>query len=143
MFDASGQFGNEYFCIREDRCRFPRLDAFDARARAQANLQTSFETGVCPLSTLGKGSASAEKKTINLASVYLMECDNRDTFNTTRCQVRGVVTDQGAERLVTDMPVRVIPGFENTYSSTDPQCFLFPWVLLGMYNSATFNGHVG
>jgi len=46
MFDASAQYGHEYFCIREDRIRFPRAETFDALATSSTGLQLAFETRI-------------------------------------------------------------------------------------------------
>ena len=128
MFDASAQHGHEYMCTREDRCRWPRSEAFDSVARAKANSHMALESRICPISTLAKGHSGAEKKAINVAGIYEMETETWEEFDATREQVRGVTTDQGTERLVPDITVRVLPMYRNRYNALDPRAFLFPWV---------------
>jgi hypothetical protein len=126
MMDASRQSGHEYYLMREDRVRIPRCDMYDAQKLLLMDLQASFETRVCPASTLGKGVQSLEKKALNTANVYLMETGDWDKFDDVRDQVAGVTTDQGTERLIADSTVRSVPGYPKEYQSADPRCFLFP-----------------
>ena len=128
QLDASSQHGHEYFCVREDRIRYPRSAAFDyvSRARTSGNLQ--FESRICPISTLGKGHASSEKKSVNVGQIYLMESASYAAFDEVRGEVKGITTDQGSERCISDMTVRVLEAYYNSYEATDPRVFLFPWV---------------
>ena len=71
LIDASSQHGHEYLCVREDRIRYPRSAAYDSVTHMM--MQLEFESRICPVSTLGKGNRGAEKKSINVGTIYLME----------------------------------------------------------------------
>jgi len=126
LIDASPQFGHDYLIITEDRFRFPRSAALDSVSQAKVNLNQSYETRTCPVSTIGKGHATAEKKCINVASVYIMESESEEQFDETREEVLGVTTDQGTERLVTDLSVRILEGRQRDFAAWDPRSFMYP-----------------
>ena len=106
--------------------RCSRCSVLDAQTRMSVNLQLAFETRVCPVSTLGKGRTGHDKKTINTANIFLMECNTWEEFDEKRGEVAGATTDQAAERMIADNTVRTVPGYPKQYASSDPQCFLCP-----------------
>ena len=47
-------------------------------------------------------------------------------FEETRCEVIGIVTDQGAEAVMRDRSQNAVPFLRDSYSSVDPRSDLWP-----------------
>ena len=62
LVDSSPQLGRNFLCVREDRVAIPRNDFVTMWFRAQFDINSTFETRICPLSTLGVGNAGLAKK---------------------------------------------------------------------------------
>ena len=93
------------------------------------DLNQGFESRVGPLSTTGEGHSSSLKKTFNLTSMFLMECERESDFEELRCEVFGITTDQGAEAKVHEQSACVVPFLARRYSANDHRSWLWPFVL--------------
>ena len=58
-----------------------------------------------------------------------MESGSDDQFEEIRCEVCGVLTDQGAEKSIADQSVNVLPAFKDKYPSTNARSYLWPSAL--------------
>ena len=112
-------------CVREDRVRFPR-GSFGADFRKAYDLSANFESRICPLSTLGAGHAGLVKKGRSLANILLMESGSLSSLNELRCEVRGLTTDQGTEKGVSEATVEILQKFRGEYAPGDPMSFMYP-----------------
>ena len=125
MVDASPQLGMSFLCVREDRIRLPRAE-LGLDFRKAYDLNSAFETRICPLSTLGLGHAGLVKKAINVANVYLMEAETLERFHEARQEVVGYLSDQGTEKKVAELTVGVIPRCRDLYEHSDPMSYMYP-----------------
>ena len=123
--DSSPQLGRNFLCMREDRIRFNRADMYNVEALLNYDYNANFETRVCPLSTLGTGHASAVKKCVNVASVYLMETETCEEFDEVRSSLYGMTTDQGTEKVISEMSLDSIPGRARAHGPGDARSFLW------------------
>lgn len=127
--DASPQLGRNFLCVREDRIKFPRSKLYDYDWIAKFDLNNGFESRILPVSTIGHGKANAIAKAVNTASLLMLESSDEASFHEARSSVLGVTTDQGAERNICDLSVRVLPGFETAGNVEKFDIFLFPKAL--------------
>lgn len=95
------------------------------------DLNEGVEPLTVPLSTLGVGRGTALRKTINVSSLYVHECEGEDNFEETRYSVPGGTTDQGAGRTIGDNTVRVVPGYEGRSLPSGPLIFVMAVGLVG------------
>ena len=136
IIDSSPQLGRNFLCTREDRIRFPRNLLYNSEERSRFDLNSGFESRIMPLTTLGVGTGSALKKSVNCSALYLHESEDLPMFDEIRNEVRGGTTDQGAERNMGDETVRIVPGYEDKFLPADPQSFLWPrslWIIGHMH----------
>ena len=102
LVDSSPQFGFNFLCVKEDRINIPRNFELGSDFRRLYDINAHFESRICPVSTLGLGRASAVRKSINTANIYLMESGRLADFHSLRSEVRGVTSDQGTEKHITE-----------------------------------------
>ncbi|CAK0867379.1 unnamed protein product, partial [Prorocentrum cordatum] len=129
LVDGSKQLGRHFLCTREDRIRYPRSEFGNPGFMVRYDLNEGFESRVCPLSTTGEGHSTALKKTFNVTSMFLMECERESDFEERRCEVFGIATDQGAEAKIHDQAANIVPFWDGKYAALDPRSWLWPFVL--------------
>jgi hypothetical protein len=94
--------------------------------RVAFDLNTAFETRICPLSTLGLGNAGLVKKGISTSNIFLMETENDLAFHEVRCEIRGSTMDSGTEKDVGNDTVAIIPRFRDAYDPMDTMAMMYP-----------------
>ena len=95
LMDSSPQRGYNFLCVREDRVAIPVDQLLSPEMRANFDINSGFQTRLCPLSTLGVGNAGLVKKGLSVINIPLMESDSKPAFNTVRGEYRGGTADHG------------------------------------------------
>lgn len=99
--DSSPQAGYDILCIVEDTFSWPL--GMPPAARAALDPQACLARRTLPLSTLGYGASSALHKSANLA--HILKIESGDDYDRRRLEVKAIVSDQGAESAIADMPL--------------------------------------
>ena len=126
LVDSSPQMGVDFLCVIEDRFLVPSPHTVTAWLEVDLKLQDGCASQTDMLSTLGGGRAGLAKKTLNVANGQLMKCANEDAFHIRRSKHRGVLSDQGTERGINDVPISIIQRFANYAQPGSPDSFLWP-----------------
>lgn len=128
--DTSPQLGRNFLCIREDRIRYLRSESLTSLLCSPTfNLNIALQTRVLPLSTIGAGRASTQRKSLNVISVFLMETSDLSQFEQVRDEVCGLTSDQ-ADMSQADETINVLPQLRGKYAADDPRSFVFPKCLI-------------
>ena len=126
LADSATVNGRNYLCVREDSIRYPANQSLGAEFRKSYDINIGFHSRLLPLSSSGLGEATATKKTANFAHIYRMESETLADFDARRCSLRGVTTDQGAERGMADETANILPHCKGKYAAVDPMSFMWP-----------------
>ena len=139
LADSSEQNHYDYFCQRSDSIEIPPNLKDDERA--QLDVRLHFRRSILPLAVVGYGETDLPHKVRAMLHVARLMTGSISALDAWRLSIRGMCTDQGAERGLCDIPFIADPSHVSQVLSdyqekkipmlcSEPSTFFFPKAVL-------------
>ena len=128
--DSSPQLGFNSMCTIEDVFVIPSSSTFSLLTSIkQLNLQNDFDSSHELMSSTGSGRAGLVNEPTNVCNLLLMRSGNDERFHELRGQYRGLLSDQGTEKDVSDICLDMLPRYRNAIDPQSKTSYVFPSLL--------------